>query len=281
MAKNIYIASAEARVEKIIVVLGMMELLWNHVSRVGFFKPIMTETVGPDPTIHLIKSRYPMKFPYEALYGCTLDVAKELIAADQGDELLKIIIEKFKALEAECDVVLCSGSDYRSTVSPVEFDFNIEVANNLGCLLVPVVKGHGRSMVKISETVTGVVDALEKKNCDIFAVVVNRVQPSLMADAPVRLRNILSHGIPVFALAENEALWKPTVCEIAEELHATFLSGQKYCLKRDVTDYKVAAMRLANFLDHINEGTMVITPATAMISPSAAFLPTPPQLIRE
>ena len=260
MAKGIYVASAEPRVDKIIVVLGMMELLWNHAQRVGFFKPIIHDAVVPDPTLHLIKSRYAMKFPYESLYGCTLDAARDLIAADQGDELLKIIIEKYKAIEAKCDIVLCSGSDYRSSVSPVEFDFNVDVANNLGCLMMPVVKGHARSMVKISEAVSGVVDALEKKKCDIFAVVVNRVQPSLVVDAPVRLSNILPHGIPVFALLENEALWKPTVCEIAEGLNATFLSGQESCLKRDGADYKVAAMRLANFLDHINEGTMVIVP---------------------
>ncbi|MGO9380003.1 MAG: phosphate acetyltransferase [Dissulfurispiraceae bacterium] len=260
MAKGIYVASAEPRVDKIIVVLGMMELLWNHAQRVGFFKPIIQEAVGPDPMIHLIKSRYTMKFPYTSLYGCTLDAAKDLIAADQGDELLKIIIEKYKALEAECDIILCSGSDYRSTVSPVEFDFNVDVANNLGCLMMPVVKGHSRSLTKISEAVTGVVDALEKKKCDIFAVVINRVQPNLMVAAPERLRELLPHRIPVFALAENEALWKPTVCEIAEGLQASFLSGQESCLKRDVTDYKVAATHLANFLDHINEGTIVITP---------------------
>ncbi|HMK56939.1 MAG TPA: phosphate acetyltransferase [Dissulfurispiraceae bacterium] len=260
MAKSIYIASAEPRVDKIIVALGMMELLWNHAQKVGFFKPVIHETIGPDPTIHLIKSRYSIKFPYESLYGCTLDEAKELIASDQSEELLKIIMEKFKALEAQCDFVLCSGSDYRSAVSPVEFDFNVDVANNLGCLIMPVVKGQGRSMVKISEAVTGAVDALEKKHCDIFAVVVNRVQSHLVIDASVRLRNIVPHNIPIFTLAENEALWKPTVCEIAEGLHASFLSGQAFCLKREVTDFKVAAMRLANFLDHITEGTMVITP---------------------
>ncbi len=259
MAKGIYVASAEPRVDKIIVILGMMELLWNQAHRVGFFKPIIQETVGPDPTIHLIKSRYNIKFPYDSLYGCSLDAAKELIAANRGDELLKIIIEKYKALESQCDVVLCAGSDFR-TSSPVEFDFNVDVANNLGCLMMPVVKGHGRSLVKISEAVTGVIDALEKKKCDIFAVAVNRVSSELVVDAAVRLRNVVPKGIPVYALAENEALWKPTVCEIADALHAVFLGGQDGCLKRDVVDYKVAAMRLANFLDHITEGTLVITP---------------------
>jgi phosphate acetyltransferase len=260
MTKSIYIASAEPRVDKIIVILGMMELLWNQAQRVGFFKPIIQETVEPDSTIHLIKSRYNVKFPYEALYGTTLDAAKEMIAADQSDELLKVIIEKYKALEAQCDIVLCAGSDFRSAVSPIEFDFNVEVANNLGSLMMPVVKGLGRSMVKIIEAVTGVVDALQKKKCDIFGVVVNRIEPHQAIDAPVRLRNVAPKGIPVYVLTENEALWKPTVCEIAEALQASFLSGQASCLKRDVVDYKVAAMQLANFLDHINEGTMVITP---------------------
>ena len=260
MAKSIYVASAEPRVDKIIVILGMMELLWNQAQRVGFFKPIIQETVGPDPTIHLIKSRYNVKFPYESMYGSTLDAAKEMISANLDDELIKVIIEKYKALEAQCDIVLCAGSDFRSAVSPVEFEFNVEVANNLGSLMMPVVKGHDRSILKIIEAVTGVVDALEKKKCDIFGVVVNRIAPKLAGDAPLRLRNVVPEGIPVYVLADNEALWKPTVCEIAEALDAEFLSGRAACLKRDVADYKVAAMHLANFLDHINEGSMVITP---------------------
>lgn len=260
MAKGIYVASAEPKVDKIIVVLGMMELLNNQAQKVGLFRPIIPDAVDPDPTIHLVKSRYNVKYPYESMYGCTLDAAKELIAAKREDELHKVIIEKYKALEAQCDIVVCAGSDFRSAASPVEFDFNLEVANNLGCLLMPVVKGHGRSMEKISEVVAGLVDALEKKRCVIFAIIVNRVSNNLMVDAAVRLRNAVPKGIPVYALAENEGLWKPTVCEIAGALHANFLSGQEACLKRDVVNYKVAAMQLANFLDHIDEGTLVITP---------------------
>ena len=260
MAKGIYIASSEARVYKIIVVLGMMELLWNQARKVGFFKPIIQETGGLDPTIHLIKSRYNVSFPYEALYGCTLDTAKELIAANRDDELMTLIIEKYRALEAQCDVVvLCAGSD-RSAASMVEFDFNVEVANNLGCLMMPVIKGQGRSLSKISEAVSDTIDSLEKKNCDILAVVVNRVASNVLVGAPDRIKNVVPKDIPLYVLAENEALWKPTVCEIAEALHASFFSGQESCLKRVVTDYKVAAMRLANFLENIVEGTMVITP---------------------
>lgn len=260
MAKGIYIASTEPKVDKIIVILGMMELLNNQAQKVGLFRPIIPDSVDPDPTIHFVKSRYNVSYPYEAMYGCTLDAAKELIAAKREDELHKMIIEKYKVLEAQCDMVLCAGSDFRSAASSIEFDFNLEVANNLGCLLVPVVKGHGRSMEKISELVAGFIDTLEKKRCVIFAVVVNRVAANLMADAPVRLRNAVPKGIPIYALAENEGLWKPTVCEIAGALHAGFLSGQEACLKRDVVNYKVAAMSLANFLDHIDEGTLVITP---------------------
>ncbi len=260
MAKGIYVASAEPKVDKIIVVLGMMELLNNQAQKVGLFRPIIPDTLDPDHTLHLVKSRYNVKYPYEAMYGCTLDAAKELISAKREDELHKVIIEKYKALEAQCDIVLCAGSDFRSAASPVEFNFNLDVANNLGCLLMPVVRGHGRSMEKISEVVTSLIDTLEKKKCVIFSIVVNRVATNLMVDASIRLRNTVPKGIPVYALAEHEGLWKPTVCEIAGALHATFLSGQEACLKRDVVNYKVAAMQLSNFLDHIDEGTLVITP---------------------
>ncbi len=260
MAQGIYVASGEPMTDKAIAVLGMMELLWNQTQRVGFFKPVVQSIIERDPQIYLIKKRYGVKRSYNDMYGCTHETARDMIASNRYDELLKIIIEKYKALEPECDFILCSGSDYTGVASPLEFDFNADVANNLGCLVIPVVKGYGRSMIEITEAATALVEAIEKRGCDILSVIVNRVAPELVVDAPVRLKSAVPKGVPVYALVEDAALWKPTVCELGMALDASFLTGQEECVSREVADYKVAAMRLANFLDHLTEGTMVIVP---------------------
>jgi phosphate acetyltransferase len=260
MAQGIYVASAEAQTDKAIVVLGMMELLWHQTQKVGFFRPIIKDEQDMDPMIHLIKSRYNLKFAYDEMYGFTHDIARDMIAANRYDEFQKLIIEKYKKLEAQCDVVLVAGTDFTGVSTPLEFDFNVDVANNLNCVMVPVARGLGRNLIDISEGVTALVESLEKRKCDILAIVVNRVAADLVVDAMVRLKSAAPSGVPIYAIAENAMLWKPTIGEIAKAINAKFLSGQDGALHREVTDYKVAAMRLANFLDHIKEGTVVITP---------------------
>jgi phosphate acetyltransferase len=259
MAKSIYVASAEPLSAKSIVVLGMMELLSNQTNKVGYFKPIVADCKS-EPTIKLIQSRYKIAGSCESMYGVTSDVAHELLAANHYDELIKRILEKYRALEAQCDIVLCSGSDFRGVSTPLEFDFNIDIANNLGCLIMPVMRGANRSIIEMSEALADITIGLEKRKCDILAIVVNRVANDLLVDAPVRLKNVAPKGVPVYAIAENATLSKPTICEIAAAINAKFLSGEEECSKREVTDYKVAAMELPNFLGYIKDGTVVITP---------------------
>jgi phosphate acetyltransferase len=260
MAKGIYVGCAEPMSYHTIVVLGMMELLWNQALKVGFFKPVVPSEAADDPTIHLITSRYKLGVPIESMYGVTHDTAHELIASNRYDELLTRIMEKYRALEAHYDIVLCAGTAFQGVSSPLEFDFNVDVANNLGCLMMPVLRGYGRSMVEISDALASIVDGLVKRKCDVLAMVVNRIPAELLVDASVRLKNVVPHDIPVYALADNTILWNPTVCEIAKALNATFLNGEKECAVREVADYKVAAMELSNFLGYIKEGTLVITP---------------------
>jgi phosphate acetyltransferase len=259
MAKGIYIASAEPLSDKSIIVLGMMELLWNRKHKVSFFRPVV-ENPDTDPHIKLISSRYKLKTPHEHMYGITHEAAHELLANNKHDELIKRIMEKYRALEAKYDIVLCAGTDFTGVSTPLEFDFNIEVANNLGCLLMPVMRGYGRSLVDICDALGAISDGLEKRKCDILAYVVNRIANDLAIDAPVRLSNVVPRGIPVYAIAENSILWKPTLSEIATALHAKFISGKEDCATREIADYKVAAMELPNFLKYLQEGTVVITP---------------------
>ena len=66
--------------------------------------------------------------------------------------------------------------------------------------------------------------------------------------------------VPIFALPELPLLAKPTVGEIADNLGATRWSGDQESFTREVEDFKIGAMGLPNFLDHLVEGTLVITP---------------------
>ncbi|HBD08925.1 MAG TPA: phosphate acetyltransferase, partial [Syntrophobacteraceae bacterium] len=66
--------------------------------------------------------------------------------------------------------------------------------------------------------------------------------------------------VPVFVLPDHPLLDKPTVGEIKRALGAEMLHGDAQRLDREVAHFKVAAMELPNFLDHLEEGSLVITP---------------------
>lgn len=39
-----------------------------------------------------------------------------MAAADQSDELIATILERYKDLESDCDFVVCEGTDYTGSV---------------------------------------------------------------------------------------------------------------------------------------------------------------------
>ena len=101
---------------------------------------------------------------------------------------------------------------------------------------------------------------LEAKKCDVLSVIVNRVAPDDVTEAAARLREGAPDAFPVFILPAHPLLDKPTVGEIKTALGAEMLHGDAQRLDREVLHYKVAAMELPHFLDHLEEGSLVITP---------------------
>ncbi len=254
MSNKLYIASMEARSGKSVVALGIMELLSRRLNKIGFFRPVIPD-VDRDNNINLISSRYLLEHPYEAMFACNHDQAQEMAAAGRYDSLLKSILDKFKALERQCKFVLCEGTDYTGVSSAFEFDFNAEVANNLGCPVLVVLNGYRKNAEDITDSVRFAREAFENHGCTIMAMIVNRVN-SKMAGS---IEKQLAAG-PVYILPEDPLLSKPTVGEIASDLECRILQGQGDVLNREVHDIKIAAMNLPHFLNYIADGTLIMTP---------------------
>ncbi len=261
MPQGLYIMSEEPRAGKSAVALGLMELLSRSGLNVGFFRPLVQSGEVRDPAIELITSRYRLNLPYESMIGCMTEEARRLISSGRYEDLLALILDRYKALEAVCDFVLCIGTDFTGAAPvPLEFDFNADVANNLGCLVVPVVKSCGRGTREIAETVNTFIESLEKRHCDILSIVINRVASDLIHDVSDRLKSMLNLNTPFFVVPEIDALGKPTVGEIASELKAALIIGDAENLHREVEHFTVAAMELPHFLDYVKEGSLIITP---------------------
>jgi len=258
-AKCIYIFGAEPQSGKSAVLLGIMELLSRKVQKLGFFRPLVREGENRDEAIRLITSRYQLPSPARVLYGMTYESARALVGEERYDELFKRILETYRKLESECDLVVTLGTGFHDIPPGLTLDFNIQMANNLGALVLPVVTGYGRTAQEIVRKAAVLLELLETKKCDVLALILNRVGAG-QADQVLGLSAKRKFRTPIFALPELPHLAQPTVREVAEELGAVPSGGDPESLNREVEDIKIGAMELPNFLDRLVEGTLVITP---------------------
>ncbi len=260
MSKNLYIATMEPRSGKSVVLLGVMELLSRRIQNIGIFRPIIQAGERKDDFIRLALTRYKLKFRYEDLYGCTHQEARALLSSGQYESLMKTLVDRYKSLERQSDFVVCVGTDYTGVATAFEFDFNADVANQLGCPLLTVVSGEGKSAEDVVTATKVTWEAFQDKGCAILATVVNRVNGSILDSVARQLEEKKAETGPVYILKEEPALNYPTVGEIARALNGRLLGGEASGLDREVRLTKVAAMQLTHVLERIGDGEMIITP---------------------
>ncbi len=261
MSNSVYITSLEAQSGKAIAALAFMEHLHTRVKSVSLFRPVVSEKAESDIIIHLMKERYDLQFSPEEMYGLTMKDAGTLLGAGQYDELYSRILERYKALESKSDFVLCVGTDYSGVSVALEFGLNVEVARNLGSPLVPMINGQGKDQVTLVNSVRALTESLEEKKCDVLAIIVNRIEKGQRDSFVAAIKQRPAGGKPIYALPEDPLLERPTVREIKSALNANLLNGEAEWLDGEVANIKIGAMELPNFLDHLEEQSLVITPA--------------------
>ena len=260
MAQSKYIAGAEAGSGKSIIALGMINHLVGRGHRVGFFRPVIRISESPDNMIDLIATRFKLGDDHEQFWGVTHETMRSLVVDGRIDEMHSRIISKYRNLEKQYDYVICVGTDYTGIAAPLEFDFNADIANNLSCQVLPVVNAMDKTPSQTAAAVGVMLESLEAQNCDVLAIVANRADPD-QAQA-VRDALEMSHDVntPAFVIPEDLMLSCPTVGEVAAVLDATPLNPNREGLHREVASFIIAAMRLSNVLDHLEDDCLIITP---------------------
>lgn len=261
MSKNLYIAATEAESGKSLVILGLMNILTRHVKKVGFFRPIVQSPErGKDKDIDLISRKFNLPYGYESLYGITNHEAHDLIQDGNMDEMFTAILDKYKKLEAQCDFILCEGTDYTGSLQPFEFDFNAQMANNLGAPVIAVINGNGKSVVDVADTVQFIKSVLKKEKCQHIGVFVNRVRREDQLAISQFLEKFKTDNEIDFVIPEIGLLQKLTIRQIINSLNAKLIYGDQGVLDYDVMGFKIGAMSLENILRYTEDGTVVITP---------------------
>ena len=260
MSKNLYIAAAEAEAGKSMIILGIMDFLSRHIEKLGFFRPIVRSGKVMDNHIRLISSRYNLKFDYKSMYGLTSDEMQEFHQTGDTESVFTAILNKYKLLEASCDFILVEGSDFSTHMSTYEFNFNLNVANILGCPIISIVSGWNKGVSEVSESIQIMRRVMQDEKCIQLGTIVNRAKKSDIDT----IKKLLINNMPVdslnFVIPEEPFLQKLTMRQIKDSMNAEQLYGDDDSLNYDVTDFKIAAMNIEGVLKNVSEGTLIITP---------------------
>ncbi len=262
MASSLYLASLEPDSGKSLAALGLMEMLSGRLERVGYFRPVVPAGTTPDPRLELIHGRYPTAHDRDELWAYTDAEVQDLLAEGRSDEVFKGILEHYKRLEAHYEFVLVDGTDYTGVSAAFEFEFNAQVANHLGAGVCALVGGRDKGSREVVDAVRVARESLASQRCTLALTLVNRVEPAQVDKVAAELEHALSEedSEPIFVLPEVATLAMPTVGDVAQALGAQRLRGGADELKRELTSFKIAAMSLPNFLERLEEGSLIIAP---------------------
>ena len=268
MARSIYIASPNAGTGKSTVALGLIVCLTKVVAKVGVFRPFV-DSRDEDPFLNLLLARSGSATPAAQCIGVTWD---EYHAAPE--ESLSRIVDAYRAVARDHDVVIIDGSDFTDVAGTPELDLNARVAANIGVPVLLVVSGRGapedvRASVEVS------VAEIAENHARTVAVIANRCPAATRGTVAAALSGI--EGLTVTTLPEVPLLSAPSVREIADAVEGTLIAGDAALLEREAEGVLVAAMDVSHVLERLAEGQVVIVPAdrsAVIISLAAAHAST-------
>ena len=261
MSKAIYITTNEPQSGKSAITLGMMSMLIGKATKVGYFRPIIEDTEDEkiDSHIQTVIDYFKLDIPYENAYAITK--SKLIKEKNNGniDSVIDLIIEKYKVLEDQFDYVLVEGTSFSGEGTAIELDINVLIAKNLGIPVTIVGSGENKSIEELIDTLNLTYSTFRDKDVEVLAIIANKVNTDDKDLINIKLKNTFPDSILKFEIPVVKGLDSPTFKEIIEELDGKLLFGEKN-INNQVDSFSVGAMQLRNYLQHITEKGLVITP---------------------
>ncbi|MEN8138251.1 MAG: phosphate acetyltransferase [Bacteroidota bacterium] len=261
MKKGIYIANTEAWTGKSVVALGVMKMLLAKTSKVGYFRPIISDFPKGEKDNHIetMLSYFDLGIEYDDAFGFTMSEVIDLKNAGKEAQLIDKIIEKYKKVEDKFDVVLVEGSDFQGKGISIEFDLNVEIAKNLSIPTILVGSAQGKSVKEITAAMELAVQEYADEDVKIQAVFVNKVKENIYDQVTEELDKINTNETVVGIIPESKKLGSPTIKEINDEIGGKVLFGESL-MDKQAELFHVGAMQLRNYLERMGENCLMITP---------------------
>jgi len=259
--KSIFIATAGPYSGKSTVALGIVDMLLSKTQKIGYFKPIINDSpeIRTDVQIDTLIQHFKLPIQYDRSYAYTRDEANLLAQSGFQGEIIDTIISKYKKLEEEYDFTIIEGSDFLGEGTAFEFDANATIAKNLATPVMIVTSGAGKTSQQISNSSIVIVKNFLQRKVKVLGIVVNKVCPDQLEEVKSHLEAQLKKDILVTVIPNITELKSPSVKEVKDHLKAEVMFGQAYLSNR-ADHFIFGAMQISNFLNHIKQNVLIVTP---------------------
>jgi phosphate acetyltransferase len=238
-----------------------MQLLLGRAAKVGYFRPIIDDFPpgGMDNHINTMIDHFDLEMDFADAYAFTRSQIIQKLNQGKDDEIIRNIIGKYKLLEGRFDFVLVEGSDFSGEDNIIEWDINVLIAKNLGIPTLILSSAVGKSSADLIANLWMAYDSFREKGVKVLAVVANKVGEGELEKVISELRHNLPSEVLINAIPFHPVLANPTIKEIVEELEGKILFGEDF-LNNQAGFFSVGAMQLRNYLTHLKQDSLVITP---------------------
>lgn len=260
MNKGIYVATIEPNSGKSLVVLGLMSLLLGKTAKVGYFRPIIGDLDGDEKDNHLntVLSYFDINMDYNKCYAFTRSEVLNLYNQGKSGDVIDEIIRKYKYLENQFDIVLVEGTDFSHENNSLELDINMLISKNLGLPVIIVARGDKSDLKDIVDVVQLAYDTI-KQEAKVLSIMINKVPEENLQELKQSLIERTHNTTDVTVIPSIKSLSSPTIKEIVKILQGEVLFGNDM-LNNLTENFSVGAMQLRNYLTHLKDNALVITP---------------------
>lgn len=261
MSKSIYITTIEPNSGKSLISLGILRMMLNQSSKVGYFRPIINkgENNEFDNHTNTAINYFNLDIDYKDCFVYEQSEVVELISEGKTDEVIHNIIKKYKKLEATYDYVLIEGTDFSGDGGFTEVDVNLMIAKNLGVPVLIVGAGNGKKKKDFINTMQITYNSFVQKEVDVIGLIANKTEVEEIEYIKTELHKSIPKSVQIDVIPKVNYLAFPTVKEVVEALNGKVLFGEQF-LNNSIGSYSTGAMQLRNYITRIKKNALVITP---------------------
>lgn len=261
MSKSIFITTTEPNSGKSLVSLGMLRMMLNRSSKVGYFRPIVNQNNAnkKDDHTNTALSFFNLDLSYEDCIAFDQHEVVQLLSEGKTDDFIQTIITKYKEIEAKYDYVLVEGTDFSGEGGFTEVDVNLMIAKNLGIPVLIVGAGNNKKKQEFINIMQLSYHSFIQKEVDVIGIIANKIDPNEIDFIREKLTQAFPKNVHIDVVPKVKLLANPTVREVSTLLDSKVLFGEQF-LDNTISNYSTGAMQLRNYLTHLKENGLVITP---------------------